>query len=142
MELYRLFDFKDLGDKRGKLVVIEGGRDIPFEIARVFYIYGSDPTVVRGKHANRQSEFVLVNVAGKSKVMITDGNRKEIIGLDRPMKAVYIPRMVWKEMYDFSSDSVLLVLANTHYDGMEYIRDFDEYKKEMSRISSHTEYED
>lgn len=135
MELYHLFDFKDLGDERGKLVVIEGGRDIPFEIARAFYIYGSDSTVVRGKHANRTSEFVLVNVAGRSKVMVTDGKRSEVVELDRPMKAVYIPRMVWKEMYDFSPDSVLLVLASTHYDGAEYIRDFDEYKKEISRIS-------
>lgn len=131
MELYRLLNFKDLGDERGNLVVIEGGRDIPFEIARAFYIYGSDPEVVRGKHANRQSEFVLVNVAGKSRVMVTDGRRKETIRLDRPMEAVYIPRMIWKEMYDFSPDSVLLVLASTHYDGSEYIRDFDEYMKEI-----------
>ena len=131
MELYRLLNFKDLGDERGNLVVIEGGRDIPFEIARAFYIYGSDPEVVRGKHANRQSEFVLVNVAGKSRVMVTDGRRKKTIRLDRPMEAVYIPRMIWKEMYDFSPDSVLLVLASTHYDGSEYIRDFDEYMKEI-----------
>ncbi len=130
-ELYKLLTFKDLGDERGKLVVVEGGRDIPFEIARAFYIYGSDSTVVRGQHANRNSEFVLVNVAGKSKVMITDGNQKEIVSLDKPMEAVYIPKMIWKEMYDFSPDSVLLVLSNTHYDGTEYIRDFNEYLKIM-----------
>ncbi len=128
---YRLLKFKDLGDERGKLVVVEGGRDIPFEIARAFYIYGSDSTVVRGKHANRNSEFVLVNVAGKSKVMITDGTHKEIVELNKPMEAVYIPKMIWKEMYDFSPDSVLLVLANTHYDGNEYIRNFDEYLEIM-----------
>ncbi len=130
-ELYKLISFKDLGDERGKLVVIEGARDIPFDIARAFYIYGSDSTVVRGQHANINSEFVLVNVAGTSKVMITDGTRKEIVSLDKPMEAVYIPKMIWKEMYDFSPDSVLLVLANTHYDGNEYIRDFDEYIKIM-----------
>lgn len=134
-EMYRLLNFKDLGDERGKLVVIEGNQDIPFEIARVFYIYGSDSTVVRGQHANRNSEFVLVNVAGKSKVMITDGTKKEIVELNKPMEAVYIPKMIWKEMYDFSPDSVLLVLANTHYDGKEYIRNFDEYKKEMAKDS-------
>ena len=67
MELCRLLDFKDLGDERGKLVVVEGAQDIPFEIKRVFYIYGSDNEVVRGKHANKESEFVLINVAGKSK---------------------------------------------------------------------------
>ena len=129
-EMYKLLTFKDLGDDRGKLVVVEGGKDIPFEIARAFYIYGSDSTIVRGKHANRNSEFVLVNVAGKSKVMITDGSKKDIVELNKPMEAVYIPKMIWKEMYDFSSDSVLLVLANTHYDGNEYIRNFDEYIKE------------
>ena len=129
--MYKLLTFKDLGDERGKLVVIEGSQDIPFDIARAFYIYGSDATVVRGQHTNRNSEFVLVNVAGKSKVMITDGTRKEIVELNKPMEAVYIPKMIWKEMYDFSPDSVLLVLANTHYDGSEYIRDFDAYIDEM-----------
>ena len=113
-----ILHFGDLGDERGKLVVIEGGQAIPFEIKRVFYIYDSDDTVVRGQHANRESEFVLVNVAGESKVRIT-------------MMGVYIPKMLWKDMYDFSRDSVLLVLANTHYDGSEYIRDYEEYLKEM-----------
>lgn len=128
-EMYRICHFKDLGDERGKLVVVEGERDIPFDIKRVFYIYGSDSTVVRGQHANINSEFVLINVAGKSKVMITDGTQKEIVCLDKPMVGVYLPKMVWKEMYDFSEDSVLLVLANTHYDSSEYIRDFDNYLK-------------
>lgn len=132
-ELYKLLQFADFGDERGKLVVIEGNdtRGVPFDIKRVFYIYESDSTVVRGQHANRNSEFVLVNVAGSSKVMITDGVQKEIVELNKPMEAVYIPRMIWKEMYDFSSDSVLLVLANTHYDGNEYIRDYEAYLKEM-----------
>ena len=132
-DMYKILNFKDLGDERGKLVVIEGGKDIPFEIERAFYIYGSDSTVIRGQHANIKSEFILVNVAGTSKVMITDGTKKEIINLDKPMKAVYIPKMMWKEMYDFSPDSVLLVLANTHYDGKEYLRDYDEYLKIMKQ---------
>lgn len=125
--------FDDLGDERGKLVVIEGGQAIPFEIKRVFYIYDSDDTVVRGQHANRESEFVLINVAGKSKVRITDGEEEIIVELDRPMTGVYIPKMIWKDMYDFSEDSILLVLASTHYNGAEYIRDYDEYLKEIKR---------
>ena len=125
-----ILQFADLGDERGKLVVIEGGQAIPFEIKRVFYIYESDSTVVRGQHANRESEFVLINVAGKSKVRITDGKEEFVVELDKPMMGVYIPKMIWKDMYDFSSDSVLLVLASTHYDGNEYIRDYEEYKKE------------
>lgn len=126
-----VLNFKDLGDERGKLVVIEGNQSIPFEIQRVFYIYESDSSVVRGQHANRQSEFVLINVAGKSKVRITDGKEEIIVELDKPMMGVYIPKMIWKDMYDFSSDSVLLVLASTHYDGNEYIRDYNNYLKEV-----------
>lgn len=124
--------FGDLGDERGKLVVIEGSQDIPFEIKRVFYIYDSDDTVVRGQHANRKSEFVLINVAGKSKVRITDGTEELIVELNKPMMGVYIPKMIWKDMYEFSSDSVLLVLASTHYNADEYIRNYSDYLKEIS----------
>lgn len=128
-EKCKVLQFADLGDERGKLVVIEGGQAIPFEIKRVFYIYDSDSSVIRGQHANKNSEFVLINVAGRSKVRITDGDEEMVVELDKPMMGVYIPRMIWKDMYDFSSDSVLLVLASTHYDGREYIRDYDEYLK-------------
>lgn len=130
-EMCPILNFADLGDERGKLVVVEGGQAIPFEIKRVFYIYESDSSVVRGQHANKESEFVLINVAGKSKVRITNGKEEFVVELDKPMMGVYIPKMVWKDMYDFSSDSVLLVLASTHYDGSEYIRDYDEYKQMM-----------
>ena len=130
-EMYRMLNFADLGDERGKLVVIEGKQDVPFDIARVFYIYGSDPTVVRGQHANRESEFVLINVAGTSKVRITDGINEEIVELTRPMQGVYLPKMIWKDMYHFSADSVLLVIASTHYNGKEYIRSYEDYVKIM-----------
>lgn len=126
-----ILQFTDLGDERGKLVVIEGGEEIPFDIQRVFYIYESDATVIRGQHANRESEFVLINVAGKSKVRITDGNEEAVIELNKPMMGIYIPKMIWKDMYDFSEDSVLLVLASTHYDSKEYIRDYDMYMNEI-----------
>jgi len=126
----KMLSFTEKGDDRGRLVIVEGGQDIPFEIKRVFYIYGSDPDVVRGRHANRRSEFVLINVAGTSKVRVTDRKGNEmVIHLNRPHTGVYIPAMVWKDMYDFSPDSVLLVLSSEHYDPSEYIRDFDEYLK-------------
>ena len=128
---YKILEFGDLGDERGKLVVVDGAQDIPFEIKRVFYIYGSDSQVVRGQHANRNSEFVLINVSGSSKVRVDNGFEEEIIELNRPRMGLYLPTMVWKDMYDFSEDSVLLVLANTHYDGHEYIRDYDEFIKEV-----------
>ena len=115
------------------LVIVEGEKDIPFAIKRAFYIYGSDREVVRGQHANRESEFVLINVAGTSKVKVKDGEGNEaIFCLNRPHTGIYLPTMVWKDMYDFSEDSVLLVLASTHYDANEYIRDYDEFVKEIT----------
>lgn len=131
-EMCPILHFRDLGDERGKLVVIEGAQAIPFDIKRVFYIYDSDSNVIRGQHANRKSEFVLINVAGKSKVRITNGIEEIIVVLDKPMMGVYIPKMIWKDMYDFSPDSVLLVLASTHYDGTEYIRNYEDYLKAMN----------
>ena len=128
---YKILEFGDLGDERGKLVVVEGAQDIPFDIKRVFYIYGSDSEVMRGQHANRNSEFVLINVSGSSKVRVDNGFEEEIIELNRPRMGLYLPTLVWKDMFDFSADSVLLVLANTHYDGGEYIRDYDEFIKEV-----------
>lgn len=127
---YKILEFDDFGDERGNLVVIEGdGMDIPFDIKRVFYIYGSDSEVVRGSHANRESEFLLVNVSGTSKVRIDNGFEEKIISLNKPRMGLYITSMVWKDMYEFSKDSVLLVLSNKHYDSKEYIRDYEEYKK-------------
>ena len=123
-----MLEFDEKGDDRGHLVIAEGGRDIPFEIKRIFYIYGSDKDVVRGQHANRNSEFVLINVAGSSKVKVKDGKGNEVIySLNRPHTGIYLPKMVWKDMYDFSEDSVLLCLASTYYDNNEYIRNYDEF---------------
>lgn len=131
-EQYKLIEFVDLGDERGKLVVIEGeGRDIPFDIKRVFYIYGSDRDVVRGQHANRETEFLLVNVSGISKVKVDNGKESEIIELNKPRMGLYLSSMLWKDMYDFSEDSVLLVLASRHYDDKEYIRNYEDYLAEL-----------
>ena len=143
----KLYDFPQHGDERGHLVVVEGGEryvgggttqqyagDIPFEIKRIFYIYGSDGNVVRGQHANRRTSFILINVSGTSKVKIRDGEGNEAIYvLNRPHIGIYLPTMIWKEMYDFSQDSVLMVLASEHYDDSEYIRDYDAFVKEVSQ---------
>ena len=129
----RMLEFAQHGDERGHLVVVEGMKDIPFEIKRVFYIYGSDADVVRGCHANRRSEFVLINVAGQSKVRVRDGAGNEaVFSITRPHTGLYLPRMVWKDMYDFSPDSVLLVLSNEPYDAAEYIRDYDAFVREVN----------
>lgn len=127
-----MLEFVQRGDERGNLVVVEGMQDIPFDIKRIFYIYGSDTDIVRGQHANRRSEFVLINVAGQSKVKVKDGKGNEaLFALNRPHTGIYLPKMVWKDMYDFSEDSVLLCLSSEHYDADEYIRDYDEFEKEI-----------
>jgi dTDP-4-dehydrorhamnose 3,5-epimerase-like enzyme len=130
---FKTVEFKQNGDERGHLVVVEGNQDIPFDIKRVFYIYGSDADVIRGQHANRKTEFVLINVSGTSKVGVDDGFNQEIVELDKPHKGIYLSKMLWKNMYDFSNDSVLLVLASEHYDPSEYIRDYDEFLTEVGR---------
>lgn len=127
----RIIEFQQRGDSRGYLVVAEVFKDIPFKINRVFYMFGSDENVIRGKHANKESEFVLINVSGHSKIKVTDQSGSEkIFILDKPHMGIYIPPRIWKYMYDFSKDSVLLVLASTYYNSEEYIRDYDEYMKE------------
>lgn len=126
----RRLNFEQHGDERGHLVVAEGMKDIPFRIKRIFYIYDSDADVVRGKHANRRSEFVLINAQGSSKILVKDGlGGEQIYTLDRPHMGLYLPCMMWKEMYDFSPNSLLLVLASENYDAEEYIRDYDEFQR-------------
>lgn len=133
MERVKMLEFPQRGDERGHLVIVEGGMDIPFEIKRAFYIYGSDREVVRGQHANRKTEFVLINVAGTSKVKVRDGyGNEKVYELDRPHIGIYLPTMVWKDMYDFSADSVLLVLASEHFDPEEYIRDYERFVQEIT----------
>lgn len=126
--------FQQRGDDRGRLVIAECGKEVPFEIRRIFYIYGSEAGVVRGRHANRRSEFVFINVAGSSRVRATDGRVERLYALDHPHEGLYLPRMIWKEMFDFSPDSVLLVLSNECYDPNEYVRDYDAYLEEVHRF--------
>lgn len=127
-EMYKIIEFDELGDERGNLVVAEGESDlVPFLINRIFYIYGSDSQVVRGQHANKKTKFILINVSGTSKVKLDNGKETRIIELNKPKMGLFIDTMLWKDMYDFSLDSVLLVLASEHYDSEEYIRDYDNY---------------
>jgi dTDP-4-dehydrorhamnose 3,5-epimerase-like enzyme len=130
-----LIEFQEHGDENGHLVVIEENINVPFDIKRVFYIYGSRKDILRGNHANRKSEFMLINVSGTSKVRVDNGVCSEVFNLDRAHVGVYIPRMVWKEMYDFSADSVLLVLSSELYDPDEYIRNKNAYYAEVNGLT-------
>lgn len=131
----QVLEFPQKGDDRGHLVIVEGMKDIPFDIKRIFYIYGSDASVVRGQHANIKTEFVLINVSGQCKVRTKDGRGNEAVFLlNRPHTGIFLPQMVWKDMYDFSDDSVLLCLASEHYDPEEYIRDYDAFVKYVNEM--------
>ena len=128
-----VLNFPQRGDERGWLVVAEGNKDVPFDIKRIFYIYGSEANVVRGQHANRKSESVLVNIAGSCRVKTRNGMGDDrVFELNRPNMGLYIPRMVWKDMYDFSPDSILLCIASEPYDPNEYVRSYEAFVQEMN----------
>lgn len=134
MDGIKIIDFPDLGDDRGQLVVAEGGfRMVPFDIKRMFYMFDTTEGTIRGQHANVNSEFLLINVKGSVKIKVENGNEEEIIVLDKPNRGVYLGKMIWKEMFDFSKDSILVVLSSEHYDEKEYVRDYNEFLKIMRK---------
>lgn len=129
MSLIELIDFKVMGDDRGHLVALEGSRNIPFAIKRVYYLTDTQPGVPRGFHAHKALEQIAVCVAGQCRMIMDNGNEREAVLLDTPNRAIRIGKMIWHEMHDFSSDCVLLVLASEHYDEQDYIRDYSEFKR-------------
>lgn len=128
-----LSNHKVLGDERGQLIAIESGVHIPFEIKRVFYIYGTQPNVPRGRHSHHKTKQYLIAVSGSCKVTLDDGQRKETYELNQPYIGLFQDAMVWGTMHDFSIDCVLLVLADQHYREADYIRSYEEFKKIMSK---------
>ena len=133
MTIFNWINFPPLGDSRGSLVALEGNKTIPFDIKRVYYIFDTEPGVARGFHAHKQLQQVAVCVTGKCRMILDDGNAREEAWLNSPTKGLVIKDMVWREMYDFSDDCVLLVLASEHYDEADYIRDYQEFLKESRK---------
>lgn len=125
----RLIQLTIRGDDRGRLAAIEGEQDVPFAIARVYYVYGTKPNVTRGLHAHRALNQLAVAVAGRCTMLLDDGADRHAVVLDDPSLALTLPPMVWHEMSDFSSDCVLMVLADAPYDESDYIRDYAEFLK-------------
>lgn len=115
------------GDDRGQLVALEAQKEIPFEIKRVYYIYDTLAGVRRGFHAHKKLKQLLICVSGSCKILLDDGTDKEIVTLDKPYEGIFIQSNIWREMYDFSPDAVLLVLASEVYDESDYIRDYDKF---------------
>lgn len=132
-DLVKLIDFPPLGDDRGSLVALEANKTIPFEIKRVYYIFGTKPGVARGFHAHKYLKQVAVCVTGSCRMLLDDGRNKEEVLLDSPTKGVVIEELVWREMHEFSPDCVLLVLANEHYDEADYIRNYDDFIKMVKK---------
>lgn len=119
--------FQPHGDERGQLVALEEFKDIPFQVKRVYYMYDTIAGVVRGKHAHRRLEQILVCIHGSCKIRLDNGHEKKIVPLERPYEGLYVGHSMWREMYDFSPDAVLMVLASEYYDESDYIRDYDEF---------------
>jgi len=124
---FKVYDLINTGDERGGLIPFQKDMNVPFEVRRAFYIYDTKPSTPRGAHANRKSQFLMVVISGSCKVLVDNGKEKHVVELNRPNQALWLDKMIWKEMYDFSYNAILLVLSNEKYDEAEYIRNYDEY---------------
>ena len=126
-----MYDFKKAkleihGDERGSLVALDSV-NLPFRPVRVFYMFGTTPEVHRGVHAHKNGNEFLVCVSGCCKILLDDGQQKEVILLDRPDEGLYVPCNLWREMFDFSNDAVLMAVADQPYDEKDYIRNYQEF---------------
>ena len=119
--------FQRHGDDRGQLVAIEEYKDIPFRVKRVYYMYDTGEGVTRGFHAHKSLQQILICIHGSCKIRLDDGKEKKVIPLDKPYEGLYISNAVWREMFDFSPDAVLMVLASQLYDEGDYIRNYGEF---------------
>lgn len=133
--VHRLVDFCPRGNEDGWLVSLQAGIDVPFEIRRVYYIFGTRPGVRRGMHAHHNLEQLVVCTSGSCTFVVDDGRQREEVRLDTPARGLYLGGIIWREMTDFSPGSVLMVLASDHYDESDYIRDYDEFRQLVAGIA-------
>lgn len=127
MDLIKLIDFPVLGDERGSLLALEGNKHVPFDIKRVYYIYGTQEGVARGFHAHKKLQQVAICLKGSCRFVMDNGAEKSDVVLNSPSQGLLIDTMQWHEMYDFSCDCILLVLASDVYDEADYIRNYDDF---------------
>ncbi len=132
MEIKKI-KFQIHGDDRGQLVALEENKEIPFDIKRVYYMYDTGEGVRRGFHAHKCLEQILICVHGTCKILLDNGTEKEIVSLDKPYEGLYVSNDMWREMYDFSPDAVLMVLASELYDEADYIRDYGAFLEYVKR---------
>ncbi|RRS06934.1 WxcM-like domain-containing protein [Pseudoalteromonas sp. J010] len=119
--------FTPRGDDRGSLIALEVNKDVPFDIRRIYYIYGTKPDVSRGFHAHKDLKQVLFAASGGCDLLLDDGKTQQTIRLESPEHGVLIDGVVWREMHNFTPDCVLMVLASAEYDESDYLRDYDEF---------------
>ena len=125
----KLIEFKINGDKRGSLISLEGNKNIPFEIKRIYYIYGANDSLPRGFHAHKKLKQVIIALSGAVTLILENSHGKKVIVLDSPNKGILIDTICWREMHSFTKDCGLLVLASDIYDKDDYINDYLEFKK-------------
>lgn len=133
----KIIEFNKIGDEYGGyLVAIEDNLNIPFDIKRVYYTYGVKDNKIRGKHAHRNLDQILLCLNGAVKVKCFDGYEEIEIHLDDPSKGIFIGSMVWHEMYDYREDAVIMVIADDYYNESDYIRDYDEFISLCKEVNS------
>lgn len=128
---FKLINFNSFGDENGYLTVIEKGIDCPFEIKRVYYIFNTKIGIERGFHAHINLKQIAICVKGSCHFILDDGTKKQKIKLNNPNQGLFIEGLVWREIKDFSSDCVLVVLASELYYEKDYIRDYQSFLKEV-----------
>ena len=124
-----IIQFQQHGDSRGNLVAAELGKELPFPVRRVYYIYGVKGAQRRGFHAHKALNQVLIAIAGSCKILLDNGKEKTVVSLDKPTEGLFIGKDTWREMFDFSENAVLLSLASAEYDESDYIRDYGAFLK-------------
>lgn len=127
----RIVELPRIQDPRGNLTFIEGGHHLPFDIRRVYYLYDVPGGESRGGHAHRELEQLIIAASGSFEVVLDDGERRRSFSLNRSYYGLYVPRHLWRELENFSSGSVCLVLASLHYDEADYYRDYTEFQQAM-----------
>lgn len=125
--MYKLYEFPTILDTRGSLIAIEGDKDIPFEIKRIYYIFSNTMNSIRGRHAHKTLKQILICVSGHCSIIYDDGIKRWDIRLSKPDTGLFIGPGIWREMYGFSKDTILLVLASDWYDESDYIRNYDDF---------------
>lgn len=136
MSLIKTINIEGLGDARGSLVALEGGKNIPFDIKRVYSIFNTKNGVSRGFHAHRNLKQVAICLTGSCRFILDDGVQKAETIMSDAHKGLLIENLIWREMHDLSSDCVLLVLASEHYDEGDYIRHYADFIKEVKSTRS------